>query len=566
MEADKPAVSARPLCKKTMKMLESLPVYPSLPELKKALAEHGRAVLQADAGAGKTTGVPLALLDEPWLENKKIIMLEPRRLAARACAARMASMLDERVGQTTGYHIRMDKKVSSQTRIEIVTEGLFTRKIQSDPSLEEYGMVVFDEFHERSIHTDSGLALCLEAAEAFRNDLKILVMSATMETGPVSNLLTDAPVIKSKGKAFPVTTKYMPPPPSDRRPDANERHVSNAVEKALTNHEGDMLVFLPGYREIRRLHQRLMSRVPDGTLVLPLFGSLSRVEQDKAIKPSASGKQKVVLATSIAETSLTIEGITVVIDSGWMRVPVFSSRTGMTRLETVPASRAASDQRRGRAGRLAPGTCYRLWSSHEQKGRVACSQPEILSADLADLVLELALWGVVDPGVLKWLDPPPDAAFKAATTLLKFMEVIDKIGHITAHGKQIASYGMHPRLAHMISKSMKIGQGRLACRLAALLQENGSFQAVPASALYTRRRVKFCRHRSWRLKSRKCSVWKKHRSSKKQGFQSHCTCFHLPAGRCRSPVILKVSGLTHTQKSKRILWDGIPSISGRPIR
>ncbi|THB79392.1 MAG: ATP-dependent helicase HrpB [Desulfobacteraceae bacterium] len=415
-------------------------------------------------------------MNEPWILGQKIIMLEPRRLAARSCAAHMAHLLGEPVGRQVGYRIRHDHQISKQTRIEIMTEGLFTRKIQQDPFLEGVGLVIFDEFHERSIHSDLGLALCLDASSGLREDLRILVMSATLDTGRIAKLLTGAPIISSKGRSYPVDTRYAQPSgrPGQHRSGRTQTIVEDtgrAIFKALEQQAGDILVFLPGYREIRQVHQSLESRLPDHVHVHPLFGSLSQKDQDKAIRPSPGGHRKIVLSTSIAETSLTIQGISLVIDSGWMRVPIFSERTGMSRLETVPVSKAVADQRRGRAGRLGPGTCFRLWTEHEHQGLVAHGRPEILTTDLCDLALELAAWGVADPLQLSWIDPPPQTAFQKAIHMLKNLDALDSYGRITAHGKEMNGFGIHPRLAHMMIQGKRLGQGCLACRIAALLQE-----------------------------------------------------------------------------------------------
>ncbi len=471
---------------------ESLPVARIIPELCHALASHKRAVLQAPPGAGKTTFVPLALLDQPWLGRKKIIMLEPRRLAAKACAAHMASMLGEKPGQTIGYQIRMERCISRETRIEVITEGILTRQIQSDPSLEKAGLVIFDEFHERHIHSDLGLALCLEAGEVFNEDLRILVMSATMDMSAMSVLMDNAPMIASQGKTHPVVTHYMPPKSASR---ARGNHYQGqyhtkywnqyrqirfaclaAIEKALARESGDILVFLPGVAQIRDMETVLTENLcfcgsGKDLSILPLYGNLTRKQQAAAIAPSLPGQRKIVLATSIAETSLTIKGVRVVVDTGLMRVPRFSPSTGMSRLETIPVSRASADQRRGRAGRTASGVCYRIWSEHFNKGLIAFNRPEILSADLIGVVLELAQWGVLDHKALKWLDPPPRAGFEQARDLLKQLNALDNHGRITDHGQKILKAGVHPRLAHMILKADEIGQGLLGCQLAALLGE-----------------------------------------------------------------------------------------------
>ncbi len=468
---------------------KDLPVTLAIPDLIRALAFEKRAVLQAPPGAGKTTFVPLALLDQPWLSGKKIVMLEPRRLAAKACAAHMAWMLGESPGQTVGYQIRMERRIGPDTRIEVITEGILTRRIQADPSLERVGLVIFDEFHERHIHSDLGLAFCLEAAEVFNQDLRILVMSATVDMAAMSALMDNAPMVASQGRSYPVVTHYLSPEaaaPARRHPYPNQDRYRgirsaclSAVEKSLAQESGDILVFLPGVREIKNMAQALKSLLPltqsgqpsSEISILPLFGNLSRTDQAAAIAPSLPGHRKIVLATAIAETSLTIEGVRVVVDTGLMRVPRFSPGTGMGQLDTILVSRASADQRRGRAGRTGPGVCYRIWSRHLDQGLVPFNRPEILSADLTSLVLELAQWGVSDPKTLKWLDLPPETSFAHAKALLIQLKGLDTHGRITPHGRKLLSAGVHPRLAHMILKADQMGQGRLACRLAALLGE-----------------------------------------------------------------------------------------------
>lgn len=453
--------------------MPDLPITDVLPDLQAALRTHPRAVLQAPTGAGKTTRVPPSLLNEPWLDGQRILMLEPRRLAARAAARRMASERGEAPGETVGYRVRMDTRVSDRTRIEVVTEGVLTRMLQSDPALGEIGLVIFDEFHERNLQTDLGLALTLDAQHVLRDDLRLLVMSATLDTEAVSTLLGDAPIIHSEGKSYPVETHYR-----DRRPRGHiEPHVTSAVQKALAEEPGDVLVFLPGAGEIRRVASQLDEQgTPDDVTVHPLYGNLSFKKQDRAIEPSPPGERKVVLATSIAETSLTIEGIRVVIDSGQMRVPRFDPQSGMTRLETVKVSRASADQRRGRAGRLGPGVCYRLWTRHTQQHLKDYAAPEITETDLASLALELACWGVQDSDELTWLDPPPEAAFDQARDLLRRLDALDESGQITDHGRDMAELGLHPRLAHMVLNGRTLGVGGLAADLAALLSERDIFK------------------------------------------------------------------------------------------
>ncbi|WP_028549765.1 ATP-dependent helicase HrpB [Paenibacillus sp. UNC451MF] len=447
-----------------------LPIDPVLPKLKETLRSCSNAVLVAPPGAGKTTRIPLALLDEPWLSGRKILMLEPRRLAAKSAARFMASALGEQVGNTVGYRVKLDTQVSAITRIEVVTEGVLTRMLQADPALEDVGIVIFDEFHERSLHADTGLALCLQSQSLLRDDIRILVMSATLDAEPVTKLLGNAPTIISEGRSFPVETRYWNRSTEGRI----ESSVVRCILNALANDPGDLLVFLPGEGEIRRVEAMLSEQAPETGYPLriaPLYGSLPQDAQDLAIAPSRPDERKIVLATSIAESSLTVEGVRIVIDAGLMRVPRFSPRTGMTRLETIPVSRASADQRRGRAGRTAPGVCYRLWTEQEDRNLHSRSAPEITEADLAPLALELAQWGVSDPSELCWLDPPPSAAFSQARELLMSLQALDINGSITEHGKSMADLGLHPRLAHMLLKAVKMQLGVLACELAALLND-----------------------------------------------------------------------------------------------
>src|SRR5262245_25754452 len=452
----------------------SLPVDEALPRLKEALAARNAAVLVAPPGAGKTTRVPLALLDAPWLRGRKIVMQEPRRLAARAAARRMAATLGEAVGETVGYRVRLDTKVGPRTRIEVVTDGLFLRMLQDDPSLEGIGCVVFDELHERGLETDLSFALVREAQTALREDLRVIAMSATLDPGPVAERLGGAPVIESAGRMFPIDTRYLDREPSGRSEDA----VASVVRRALAEQPGSALVFLPGVAEIRRVEERLRD-LGAGADVAPLYGDLSPAEQDRAIAPSPAGRRKVVLATSIAETSLTIEGVRLVIDSGLMRVPRFSPRSGMTRLETVRVSQASADQRRGRAGRLEPGICYRLWPEESQRGLLPFTPPEILDADLAPLALELAAWGVSDAATLPWLTSPPAASLATARELLLDLGAIDSGGAITPHGRAMVGLGQHPRLAHLVLKGRDLKQGKVAALIAAILGERDFLRLPP---------------------------------------------------------------------------------------
>ncbi|HLZ05115.1 MAG TPA: ATP-dependent helicase HrpB [Bradyrhizobium sp.] len=447
-----------------------LPIDTVLDELARTLQTRHAAVLVAPPGAGKTTRVPLALLDEPWAKGKKIIVLEPRRIAARASAERMAKTLGERAGETVGYRVRFGSKVSRATRIEVVTEGIFSRQILDDPELKSVAAVLFDEFHERSLDADLGLALAREAQTGLREDMRLLVMSATLDGARVAKLLGDAPVVESEGRAFPVETRYL-----SRKVDVPlERQMADAIATALRTDPGSVLAFLPGAAEIRRTQNLLEERVNDAsTEIVPLFGALEASVQDRAIAPAPKGHRKVVLATSIAETSLTIEGVRIVVDSGFARVPRYEPDIGLTRLETVRASRAAVDQRRGRAGRTEPGICYRLWDEPQTASFAPYTQPEILSADLSSLVLDLAQWGVGDPATLSFLDPPPAPALKEARSLLQELNALDADGRITAEGKRLRALALPPRLARMIVDSASFGAGEAAAEIAAILTERG---------------------------------------------------------------------------------------------
>ncbi|WP_198964723.1 ATP-dependent helicase HrpB [Bradyrhizobium sp. C9] len=447
-----------------------LPIDAVLDELDRTLDRHNAAVLVAPPGAGKTTRVPLALLDAPWAKGKKIIVLEPRRIAARASAERMAKTLGERPGETVGYRVRFGSKVSRATRIEVVTEGIFSRQILDDPELTGVAAVLFDEFHERSLDADLGLALARDAQTGLREDLRILVMSATLDGARVAKLLGDAPVVESEGRAFPVETRYV-----GRKVDAPlERQMAETIATALRADAGSVLAFLPGAAEIRRTQTFLAERVHDAAVeIVPLFGALDAAVQDRAIAPAPKGIRKVVLATSIAETSLTIEGVRIVVDSGLARVPRYEPDIALTRLETVRASRAAVDQRRGRAGRTEPGVCYRLWDEPQTASLPAYTAPEILSADLSSLVLDLAQWGVSDPASLAFLDPPPGPALKEARSLLGELGALDGDGRITEEGTSLRALALPPRLARMIVDSARFGAGEEAAEIAAVLTERG---------------------------------------------------------------------------------------------
>ncbi|WP_018263258.1 ATP-dependent helicase HrpB [Methylobacterium sp. WSM2598] len=455
-----------------MPALPALPIDAVLADLQAALAGRPNAVLVAPPGAGKTTRVPLALLDAPWRGDGRIIVLEPRRLAARAAAERMAETRGERVGDTVGLRVRLGSKVSARTRIEVVTEGVFARMILDDPELTGIAAVLFDEFHERSLDADLGLALALDAQGGLREDLRLLAMSATLDGARVARLMGGAPVIASEGRAFPVETRYL-----DRDPNRRvEEATAEAIERALRAEPGSVLAFLPGQGEIRRVAELLAPRLaahPEVDLA-PLYGALDRGEQDRAVRPSPPGRRKVVLATSIAETSLTIEGVRVVVDSGLARVPVYEPDLGLTRLATVRASRASVDQRRGRAGRTEPGICYRLWAEAATGALEPFTRPEILSADLAGLVLDCAAWGVTDPATLPFLDPPPGPALAEAKALLAGLGALDAGGRLTPEGRRLRALPLPPRLARMV---VAAAEGRAAAReaadLAAVLVERG---------------------------------------------------------------------------------------------
>ena len=447
----------------------ALPIEAALPELRRALAARNAAVLVAPPGAGKTTRVPLDLLEASWLEGRKIVLLEPRRLAARAAASRMAQTLGEAVGGTVGLRVRLGSKISARTRIEVVTEGVFTRMILDDPELSGIGAVLFDEFHERSLDADLGLALALDAQGGLREDLRILVMSATLDGARVARILGDAPVVASEGRAFPVETRYVERDPNRRIEDS----VAEVTLRALRADPGSILVFLPGQAEIRRTAELLAERVDPAVQLAPLYGALTPAEQDRAVAPATAGTRKVVLATSIAETSLTIEGVRIVVDSGLARVPVYEPDLGLTRLVTARASRASVDQRRGRAGRTEPGLCWRLWSEAGTNALEPFTRPEILSADLAGLLLDCAAWGVTDPRSLAFLDPPPVVALAEARALLADLEALDADGRLTEIGVRLRALPLPPRLARMVTAAAGQGEARAAADLAAVLVERG---------------------------------------------------------------------------------------------
>ena len=457
----------------------SLPIDEVLPALREALAARHEAVLEAPPGAGKTTRVPLALLDEPWLAGQTILMLEPRRLAARAAAERLASELGEKVGETVGYRIRLDSRVGPNTRIEVVTEGILTRRLQDDPALEGVGLLIFDEFHERSLDADLALALSLNGRELFREDqpLKILLMSATLEGERLAGLLDDAPILRSEGRMYPVAMRWGRP---FQAGEFIEPRLVQTILEALNDEAGSVLVFLPGQAEIRRVHQQLADALGDSSQVLlcPLHGELDLGAQRAAIEPAPAGKRKVVLATNIAETSLTIDGVRVVIDAGLARVPRFDPGSGMTRLDTQRISRASATQRAGRAGRLEPGVCYRLWSQDQHEQLAAYASAEILSADLASLALQLGRWGVT-PGQLVWLDIPPAAAYAQAQDLLQRLGALDG-ETLTRHGQAMAELPAHPRIGHLLLRGQDLGLADMACDVAALLGERDILRGAGA--------------------------------------------------------------------------------------
>ncbi|WGT34984.1 ATP-dependent helicase HrpB [Pseudomonas atacamensis] len=456
--------------------MNSLPIDAALPALLQALRDRNEVVLQAPPGAGKTTRVPLALLGEDWLAGQTIVMLEPRRLAARAAAERMANELREQVGETVGYRIRLESRIGPKTRIEVVTEGILARRLQDDPSLEGVGLIIFDEFHLRNLDADLALALALSGRDLFRDELplKVLIMSATLDGDRLSRMLNDAPIVSSEGRMYPVALAWSSP---YQPGEGVEPRVVRACLDALEDHSGSVLVFLPGQAEIRRVHRELeewlsKQHVDQSSQILlcPLFGELSLNEQRTAIEPAPPGKRKVVLATNLAETSLTIEGVRIVVDSGLERVPRFDPRSSMTRLATERISKASATQRAGRAGRLAPGICYRLWSESQHEQLSSFSTPEIQQADLSPLALQLARWGVT-PDQLNWLDAPPNAAFSQARDLLGRLGALDSSGQLTKHGQAMSQLPAHPRIAHLLIRGHELGLSEQACDLAALLGE-----------------------------------------------------------------------------------------------
>ena len=452
-------------------MTSPLPIVPLLSEIDRVLATRGALVLQAAPGAGKTTRVPPALLAAPWLAGRRILMIEPRRLAAVTAARRMAEERGESVGETVGYRVRLEQRIGRETRIEVVTDGIFTRLIQRDPALTDYGLVIFDECHERSLQTDLGLALALESRAALREDLRLLAMSATVDGAAYAGLLGDAPVLVCPVRSHPVSLHHWPDPTRAAQTRGAIAHWQAAVRRALAETAGGILVFLPGVPEIRRLASVLADTDLDAAvMVLPLYGDQSAAAQQAALAPAPAGRRKLVLATAVAETSLTLADITTVVDTGWSRTVRFDPARAMEHLVTVPVSRAAAEQRAGRAGRQGPGVCYRLYAETDLERAPAQDEPEIRQADLAGLALELALWGVMDPAGLRWLDAPHPARFAQARALLTALEALDSRGRITTHGQALARLGVHPRIGHLLLWAREAGLGRLACRLAALIE------------------------------------------------------------------------------------------------
>jgi len=461
--------------------MQNLPITQVLPQVKQELLTNNRLVLQAPPGAGKTTTLPLALLDEPWLKDKKIIMLEPRRLAVRSSAARMAELLGEKVGGRIGYQIKMESVQSKDTKILIVTEGILTRKLQYDPSLEDVALIIFDEFHERSLHADLSLALTLESQSILREDLKILVMSATLNTSAISSLLDHVPIIQSEGRSYPVEEIYLDAKTSQPTKKELPTFVHTLLQKVLKEEEGNILVFLPGVGDIKKLESKLKETNIKDVFISPLYGNLSKEEQDKAIKAPLVGTRKIVLSTNIAQTSLTIDGIKIVVDSGLQNRSVFNASSGMNKLETSFISKDSATQRAGRAGRLSEGKAYHLW--HKGKILLEHDAPEILSADLTQMLLELSLWGNDDITTLSWMDLPPPSAITHAKELLVQLGAIDNRGQIiTAHGKKMSSFGLHPRLAHMMIKAKERNLSYEASLLCVLISEKDIYHSIYRSS------------------------------------------------------------------------------------
>ncbi len=465
-----------------------LPIEDVVGEVRDAMADSRLAVVRAEPGAGKSTVLPLRLLDEAWLTERRIVMLQPRRVAARATAARMASLLGEDVGQTVGYRVRGDRRVGRTTRLEVVTEGMLTRRLQNDPELGDVGLVIFDEVHERNLQTDLALALTLDVRRGLRPDLGVLAMSATIDVARLCELLAvdgrPVTIIEAKGRSFPVEVRWRPAVPDARRPARRGRDeaaaVAGVVREALSSSSGDVLVFLAGAGEIRRVQRELTSTPLGDVDVRPLFGGLSGADQDAALRPSPTGRRRVVVSTDIAETSLTVPGVTAVVDAGLCRRPHFDTRSGLTRLETRRTSRASADQRAGRAGRVEPGVAYRMWDEREHSRRDLFGRPEILAVDLAGLALELAVWGATPEG-LSFLDTPPEGRYSEATDLLGTLGAIDRHGRPTPAGRAMAELPLHPRLAHMVVACASTSDAWLACAIASLLAERDVLSGPPDS-------------------------------------------------------------------------------------
>ncbi|OIQ00510.1 MAG: ATP-dependent helicase HrpB [Zetaproteobacteria bacterium CG2_30_46_52] len=462
----------------TQPIHDALPIHEVLDDIKDKLTSHNKLVLQAPPGAGKTTAVPIALLEQAWLGHKQIVMLEPRRLAARNAAARMAFLLGEKVGETVGYQIRQDSCVSDNTKILVVTEGILTRKLQADPELQNTALVIFDEFHERSLHADLSLALCLQSQQILREDLKILVMSATLNTHAVAMLLDNAPIIQSQGRSFPVEHQYLDTVIRQHNLNPQQQlmmNLTNAVKTFIQHHQGNCLVFLPGVKEINQLSKHIKQVLDNASIsnviIAPLHGSLNKQQQDLAMLSPSDGSRKIVLATNIAETSITIEGISCVIDSGLERILNYSPASAMNRLNTQSISQDSAAQRSGRAGRLSAGVCYRMWTAEQQAHLAKHAAPEILHSDLSSLVLELANWGVSKVDELQWMDVPPASATEQAKALLQKLGAVDAHGGITKHGRDMLKLGTHPRLAHMMLAAVKLNQAYHACLIASVLTE-----------------------------------------------------------------------------------------------
>lgn len=527
-----------------------LPIDELLPALRQALAGHDCAVLQAEPGAGKTTRVPLALLDEPWLAGRRILMLEPRRLAASNAARYMAACLGEPVGGTVGYSIRFERRLSPKTRIEVLTEGILARRLQNDPYLQGVGLVIFDEFHERNLDSDLALALCRDVQTGLRNDLRLLVMSATLDGEPIARLLGGAPLLSSHGRSFPVTIRYLEKPPVGRIAE----FTAAAVSRAWPATEGDLLVFLPGVGDILRCRQLLADNPAlQDALLCPLYADLPFAEQERALTPS--NQRRVVLATNIAETSLTIEGVRVVIDSGYMRQPRFDAGSGLQHLKTVRIAAANAVQRAGRAGRIGPGECRRLWTAGEQGALLPFAAPEIRTADLASLTLQLARWGVVDPGQLTWLDPPPVTALVQSRGLLRLLGALDQGARITPWGEAMAALPVHPRLAALFLVAKKRRQLPLACDLVALLSERDPLRhqrrAVHRCDCDLLERLELLRARRAGLlarDNRDAALWR----TIERSARTWCKHFAVPEGAATTPTIEEISSLLATAYPDRI--------------